>query len=446
MAGNGHRESKWLSALVPEKRLFIQSGTTTSYIRISPFAQIGFAAAGLIVIGWVAVASAIIAVELVAPGDPASRISVLQDAYEARMQELTSERDRSATEARSAQERFDLAVEQISRQQLAILETVEERRELNSSLELMRSRLQRELADREGIVAANDALASRMNEVSASLDDNRGSADDLAGTLDTISAALTDAVAERDAAVADRQVLASAVADLELRIQMNARRQDEMVNDIEQAVTMSFGPLEEMFSQSNINVEEIITTVRSSYSGMGGPLAPETTVSTRSFEDPELVDRLDRVMNGLDRVNLLRIAAGRVPYAMPITASHRFTSGFGSRQDPKRGGRRHHMGIDLAGPRGTPIFATADGVVTSAEFESGYGNTVRIQHDFGFETVYAHQSKLRVKVGQEVSRGERIGDMGSTGRSTGVHLHYEVHLNGRPVNPMTYLEAARNVF
>ncbi len=84
--------------------------------------------------------------------------------------------------------------------------------------------------------------------------------------------------------------------------------------------------------------------------------------------------------------------------------------------------------------------------MTSAGAESGYGNVVRIQHDFGFETVYAHQSRIRVKVGQQVSRGEQIGDMGRTGRVTGVHLHYEVRLNGRPVNPMTYVEAAKDVF
>jgi murein DD-endopeptidase MepM/ murein hydrolase activator NlpD len=105
-----------------------------------------------------------------------------------------------------------------------------------------------------------------------------------------------------------------------------------------------------------------------------------------------------------------------------------------------------HAGVDLAAPVGTPIYATADGLVVSAGRESGYGNVVRIQHEFGFETVYAHQSRITVKVGQEVSRGVQIGAMGSTGRSTGSHLHYEVRVNGQPVNPMTYLEAAKDVF
>ena len=77
--------------------------------------------------------------------------------------------------------------------------------------------------------------------------------------------------------------------------------------------------------------------------------------------------------------------------------------------------------------------------------QSGYGNIVKIRHDFGIETRYAHLSRIRVEVGQRVSRGEHIGDMGNTGRSTGTHLHYEVRVNGRPVDPMTYIEAARDV-
>jgi murein DD-endopeptidase MepM/ murein hydrolase activator NlpD len=105
-----------------------------------------------------------------------------------------------------------------------------------------------------------------------------------------------------------------------------------------------------------------------------------------------------------------------------------------------------HNGVDFAGPQGTDIFATADGVVTHAGWQSGFGRLVRIKHAFGIETLYAHNTKINVKVGQRVSRGDHIADMGSTGRSTGTHLHYEVRVNGKPINPMTYIKAARNVF
>ena len=105
-----------------------------------------------------------------------------------------------------------------------------------------------------------------------------------------------------------------------------------------------------------------------------------------------------------------------------------------------------HSGVDWAGPQGTAIRATASGVVTHAGRRGDYGNLVIIQHDFGIETYYAHLHRLDVNVGQRVSRGDRIGGMGTTGRSTGVHLHYEIRVGGRPINPMTYIRAAQNVF
>ena len=202
---------------------------------------------------------------------------------------------------------------------------------------------------------------------------------------------------------------------------------------------MSFGPLEAMFAEVHLDVDGLIDAVKNTHSGQGGPLGTPV-VSSKSFDDPELDARFDQLMLGLDRMNLMRIAATKVPYAVPVSGTFRFTSGFGGRWG------RMHAGVDLAAPVGTTILSTADGVVTDAGRESGYGNVVRVRHEFGFETVYAHLSRIRVKAGQQVSRGVQIGDMGSTGRSTGSHLHYEVRVNGKPQNPMTYLEAAKDVF
>ena len=125
---------------------------------------------------------------------------------------------------------------------------------------------------------------------------------------------------------------------------------------------------------------------------------------------------------------------------MPVQGSFRFTSGFGMRWG------RLHAGTDFAASHGTPIYATADGVVTHATWLSGYGRLIKIQHEFGIETRFAHLSRIRVQVGERVSKGQRIGDMGNTGRSTGTHLHYEVRVGGKPVNPMNFIKAARDVF
>jgi murein DD-endopeptidase MepM/ murein hydrolase activator NlpD len=130
-----------------------------------------------------------------------------------------------------------------------------------------------------------------------------------------------------------------------------------------------------------------------------------------------------------------------VPADKPVKTAA-FTSGYGVRSDPFRGSAAMHAGIDLSGPTGTPIYATADGKVSEAGWNSGgYGNLVKLDHGRGIETRYAHLSAVGVRPGQHVKRGQLIGKMGSTGRSTGSHLHYEVRIDGRAVNPVPFMKS-----
>jgi murein DD-endopeptidase MepM/ murein hydrolase activator NlpD len=210
-------------------------------------------------------------------------------------------------------------------------------------------------------------------------------------------------------------------------------------------MTVSVAPLDKMFRNAGMPTDRILETVRRGYSGQGGPLAP-LSFTTRGEAPTADTLRANRILNQMDRLNLYRIAAQKAPFASPLKTTFRFTSQFGFRRDPKTGGRRMHSGVDFAAGLGTPLYATADGVVTHAGWGSGYGRLVKIQHEFGIETRYAHLSRFGVKVGQRVSRGQRIGDMGASGRVTGVHLHYEVRVGGKAVNPMIYIKAANDVF
>ncbi|WP_404710101.1 M23 family metallopeptidase [Sphingomonas sp. MMS24-J13] len=130
-----------------------------------------------------------------------------------------------------------------------------------------------------------------------------------------------------------------------------------------------------------------------------------------------------------------------VPSSKPVNTAT-FTSGYGVRSDPFRGSAAMHAGIDLAGPMGTPVYATADGVVDKAEWAGGYGNMVEIDHGKGLQTRFGHLSRILVHDGEKVTRGMLIALMGSTGRSTGSHLHYEVRIDGRAVNPIPFLQSA----
>ena len=126
---------------------------------------------------------------------------------------------------------------------------------------------------------------------------------------------------------------------------------------------------------------------------------------------------------------------GSMPAGMPLSSA-RLTSSFGYRTHPLHGGSRMHAGVDLAAPTGTPVQATADGVVTSAGWRGGYGILVSLGHGGGVQTRYAHLSAIAVRPGTSVRAGDVIGYVGSTGNSTGPHLHYELRVNGQAVNPM----------
>lgn len=132
-----------------------------------------------------------------------------------------------------------------------------------------------------------------------------------------------------------------------------------------------------------------------------------------------------------------------VPSINPVEIM-KFSSGFGYRNAPTRGASRNHQGIDIPGPVGTPIYATADGIIGRAQWLGGYGKFVEINHGNAVQTRYGHLSAMNVEPGQRVRKGDILGYMGSTGRSTGSHLHYEVRIAGEAINPTAFLSPLRS--
>jgi murein DD-endopeptidase MepM/ murein hydrolase activator NlpD len=254
-----------------------------------------------------------------------------------------------------------------------------------------------------------------------------------------VTEALSETALQRDALALEVAEVEDHAEEVMLAARLQQDRTDKIFTQLEDALTISVAPLDNMFRKAGLSTDSLIDSVRRGYSGQGGPLTPITFSSRGEGSDP-YGDRANTILQKLDRMNLYRIAAEKAPFDIPVKGAFRFTSGFG----PRWG--RMHNGTDFAAATGTPIYATADGVVIHASSQSGYGRLVKIQHEFGIETRYAHLSKIRVKVGQRVSRGDRIGDMGNSGRSTGTHLHYEVRVGGKAVNPMTYIKAGKDVF
>ncbi|MCK9540529.1 MAG: M23 family metallopeptidase [Novosphingobium sp.] len=169
--------------------------------------------------------------------------------------------------------------------------------------------------------------------------------------------------------------------------------------------------------------------------GKGGPLLGLSTGRNGSL-DP----RFQRLGASLARMTALEEGLAGIPHALPASLEF-ISSGFGYRADPFGGGAAFHSGLDFRGPHGAPIYAAAKGTVSFVGRKQGYGNCVEIDHGNGLMTRYAHMSAFRTREGQDVEPGDVIGAIGNTGRSTGPHLHFEVRIHDRPVNPRPFLEA-----
>jgi murein DD-endopeptidase MepM/ murein hydrolase activator NlpD len=180
---------------------------------------------------------------------------------------------------------------------------------------------------------------------------------------------------------------------------------------------------------------------------LGGPLIeskdPRALAAVLDV-DEGFADRIQHAASDMSEAHALEAAAKDLPFAKPTTGTEQ-SSGFGVRYDPFTSHPAFHSGLDFSGGPMTPIHATAPGVVSFTGVRSGYGNTVEIDHGRGFKTRYAHMAVIAVQVGQQVAVGQRLGGMGSTGRSTGTHLHYEVWVNGRAQNQDRFVKAGAYV-
>ena len=433
-----------LERCLPERRIFIRSDDGTRFVRLRPASQILVLTGASATLAWTILATAVLVMDGVGSGSLREHSQREQALYEARLEALAAERDRGAMETAAAQERFGAVLGRVSAMQARLLEAEGRLMEADTGLEVVQATLRRTIRERDAARAELAALTGEGDVESAT-----AALRDADATVAVLAGALHEAAAERDALMGAVEATEARVAEMALDARLVQERNDRIFAQLEEAVTVSIAPLERMFAAAGVPPDDIIAAVRRGYAGQGGPLEPIPVAAGPEGQASAAADaaRANAILGALDEMNLYRLAADRLPFADPVpSGAYRLTSGFGHRRDPMGRGTRMHSGVDFAGASGTPIHTTADGVVTRAGWMRGYGKTIEIEHAFGIVTRYAHLSSIDVTKGQRLSRGDRIGGMGTTGRSTGVHLHYEVHANGTPVNPMSYIKAARDVF
>lgn len=254
-------------------------------------------------------------------------------------------------------------------------------------------------------------------------------------------ASLWGVVGQRNDLEAVRTDLRNRVRDLEARLAALQDSQDEIVQGLAERTRSGVDEIEKTVAMTGLDVETLLKRAAHEQHGTGGPFIP-----VAEGKEPEiLLASVAHLDDAVQRWEKLQFILSMLPLSSPV--DHYWVSSFfGERKDPMTGERAVHEGVDLSAAPGTLALSTAPGRVVFAGRNGGYGRMVEIDHGLGIHTRYGHLRSIAVKVGQVVDYRQKIGLVGSTGRSTGPHLHYEIRIDGKPHDPMKFLKAGRYVF
>jgi murein DD-endopeptidase MepM/ murein hydrolase activator NlpD len=356
-----------------------------------------------------------------------ARQAEMQYAYEDRIAELRAKVDRTTSRQLLDQEQFDQKLEQIMRRQTALesrataLGTIPDPSVTGSIKAPARG------------AASSDTTASGTPKPSPISDTVIFVAPpDREARLESRAPIITDVPPNQFAKI---QGVDNVLGRLQASLDRVESRQMAALNAVEDGMESRVRRMRGVFSDLGLDMPQLeAATPRA---GMGGPFVPvRLSANAGAFER-----QLYRINITRAQVERLNRTLALVPYRKPVIGEVEFTSGFGVRTDPFLGRPAMHTGLDFRASTGDPVRATANGKVVSSGWSGGYGRMVEIDHGNGLSTRYGHLSEINVKVGDTIKIGQVIGAVGSTGRSTGPHLHYETRIDGEAVDPQKFLRA-----
>ncbi|MDE0779954.1 MAG: peptidoglycan DD-metalloendopeptidase family protein [Alphaproteobacteria bacterium] len=323
-----------------------------------------------------------------------------------------------------------------------------------TKLESSQDDIEQRLEDREHRLAASDAERARLGEtiVTTDVEMHRLKEEvsklnyarlDLISRLDKSHGDLQRAVQDKLKADGERKDLGAEVVDLSNRLETIETAQVGIVSRLGEQAGESGDALKRTLTIAGLDVDHLLDRLSRSdgpRQGVGGPF-----LSLDDKPGSQLVYEIATVNRRIDDFQRLQDLMERLPLATPLD-EFRLTSGYGKRIDPFTSRFALHSGIDLASRKRAPVHVTSPGVVTFVGWRGGFGKIVEVDHGLGIRTRYAHLSNIYVKRGQKVEFREKVGQIGSTGRSTGEHLHYEVIVDGRSQDPAGFIKAGQYVF
>ncbi len=313
-----------------------------------------------------------------------------------------------------------------------------DQRNLRSNLDSSANRLAKTLSDREKVRQERSTLASNLDAMRDNLTGLRKARKDLHQDLQSSEQMVARLTDQRDTAISTHRNLNQRIAGLEDRLEQLHLSQRTLVGNINDRTDANISELESVVKITGLNLNKLLKRVEKKQSAVGGPLLA-------ADNDNQTIGELGLLENRLSRWSALNAVLERLPITPPVD-SFSISSRYGKRRDPFTKRKAFHGGVDLAGVRRTRVRATSPGVVTYVGWKGPYGRMVEVSHGLGLRTRYGHLQKILVKRGQKVVFRQKIGLMGSSGRSTGSHVHYEVLFDRKPLDPMKFLKAGKYVF
>ena len=455
----------WLHETFPERQIYIRSDSRVQFFTFSPTLQATIAGLALIFLTWVAFATVNVVFKDRIIAAKEHRYQEMQAAYESRLADLQGSYDELNGALIGAEDRFRATANELQVKQNTIMKFVDQKDQVDATLKSLAT----------GKVATAKVLASANISPTLAAPTDEDAVVNLAAQKQAADVdyrpATQQAIAPARASIVDvanvvghlrRLVFGSALSaspdggpatlvshpglrslDTEThRVSQIGTAETEMLAGTEQRLNEQVATLQGVIRQTGIDPKRYLSQ-RTAVEGVGGPDIPIQSVRISGIDDTRFNTTYMSAAAVLEQMNGLIAALRHIPLAVPLAGNYDASSGYGPRVDPFTGQYSFHPGMDFAGPYGSSVTATAPGSVVWAGPRGGYGNLVEIDHGFGIRTRYAHLSTILVRVGQRVALGTPVGRLGSTGRSTGPHVHYEIWYQDALRNPDRFIQTGR---
>jgi murein DD-endopeptidase MepM/ murein hydrolase activator NlpD len=462
------RLAKWTKRVFAERQILVRAEGRVSYITLSRRSQALMAVGGIAglalvaymlsgpLIGWRGRTAAPADAGLAADAQLRARIDQLQRQLAAANAQL-SHADAAQAPSNPAIDKAQARIKALEEaRDHAIAEQQELQRQLSAAQDAARAKTQ-SLAQLSRTLDANrgelrqydtqrSSLQNRVRQLESELDAAKGRTNQYKADLESIERKLQQLAAEHDKTVAERDRLQARLSELQGR--GAAKAAPDASDSTAAAPPMpappraqadhpadqrsdNAGEVEQLIASTGIDVEKLLSRLGSVPAGQGGPYVALDKVKPLGVPDARRSEELQRIIKTL-------------PLSSPLV-QYTVGSGFGGRPDPFNKHQAFHTGVDLVAPYRTAVHSTAAGTVIFTGVKQGYGKVVEVDHGHGIVTRYAHLHRIVVARGQKVQLNQRVGEVGSTGRSTGPHLHYEVLVDGTPQDPEKFMQAGKNV-